>query len=660
MGTWIGRYAIVGGEAREDGPRLVEHLRLQDEQRVRLLVLADPVDERSAEFCEEVAAAVADLFVQESLSLTGGLLRALRQAHRNLAEWNGRSLREHRVAVGVTCVAVRGREATVAQAGPGLVYLAGPGGVRRLTTAGTPAARPLGSGDPVEPRFTAVALGPSRILALGSAAEDAAAPAAIARALDGDPDRALAALYALTRGVRDLAAALVAEVEGYEPPDPVPVGPAPVEAAPAATGPPPAPGGAGRPFPDRDPADGAAAAGRGRRRPWRGRRMPRLRRPRAAGAGPGLPGRWIAALAAAAVVLGALVLVCRPAPGVDWAALEARLAAAEAALAAADAAADDAVRRTHLEAALAALEEAGSIRGDDPRAAPLREAAEGRLNEINAVTEVSGLRRVLRFEGVLTAPVDPAALAFGGGWLWLLDGARGRVFVADPAGVREPVEVFRAGLVYGGATAGLPLAIAWDERGGRLLLIDNGRTLFSLEPGERPAPLPLRGAAELAAIDAIAAYDGALYVLDGGAGEVWRYLPAGTGFDSERAGLLGGAGFADARALAVDGDLFAIDGDRLRRFSRGAEREPPLRGIDRPLAAPAALAAGAGRGLVYAADRGGRRVVAAGARGEGFRRQYVHPGFLDLRGIALAPGGAEAYVLTGGAIDAFALGPAAP
>ena len=659
MGTWIGRYAIVGGEAREDGPRLVEHLRLQDEQRVRLLVLADPVDERSAGFCEEVAAAVADLFVQESLSLTGGLLRALRQAHRNLAEWNGRSLREHRVAVGVTCVAVRGREATVAQVGPGLVYLAGPDGVRRLTTAGTPAARPLGSGDPVEPRFTAVALGPARILALGNAAEDAAAPTAIAQALGGDPDRALAAVYALTRGSRDLAAVLVAEVEGYEEPDPVPVGPAPVEAAPAAAGPRPGRGGGGRPFPGREPADGPPRD-RGLPRPWRGRRMPRLRRPRAAGAGPGLPGRVIAALILAAVALGALVLVCRPAPGDDGAALEERLAAAEASLAAADAAGDDAARRPHLEEALAALEEALAIRGDDPRAAPLREAARERLGEINAVTEVSGLRRVLRFEGVLTAPVEPAALALGGGWLWLLDDSRGRVFVADPAGITEPTEVFRAGLDYGGETAGLPLAIAWDERGGRLLLIDNGRTLFSLAPGSRPVALPLRGGDALPAIDAIAAYDGALYVLDGAAGEVWRYLPAGTGFDSERAGLLGGDGFADARALAVDGDLFVIDGDRLRRFSRGAELEPPLRGIDRPLAAPAALAADAANGLVYAADRGGRRVVAAGARGEGFRRQYVHPGFLDLRGIALAPDGAVAYVLTGGAIDAFAPGPAAP
>src|SRR5690242_15832796 len=106
MGIWVGRYAIVAGEVREHGPWLVERRTTRDDQELQLLVLADPVDERSAEFSAEVAEAVAELFTRETLSVTGGLLRALRQAHENLAEWNRRSLREHQVAVGLTCVAI--------------------------------------------------------------------------------------------------------------------------------------------------------------------------------------------------------------------------------------------------------------------------------------------------------------------------------------------------------------------------------------------------------------------------------------------------------------------------------------------------------------------------------------------------------------------------
>src|SRR4051794_32749606 len=117
MGIWVGRYAIVAGEVREHGPSLVERELRRDDEDVRLLVLADPVDARSAELAAEVAEAVAELFAHETLSITGGLLRALRQAHGNLAEWNRRSLREHRVAVGLTCIAIRGLEATIAQVG---------------------------------------------------------------------------------------------------------------------------------------------------------------------------------------------------------------------------------------------------------------------------------------------------------------------------------------------------------------------------------------------------------------------------------------------------------------------------------------------------------------------------------------------------------------
>ena len=84
MGIWVGRYAIVEGEVREHGPWLVDRVRASADGPVRLLVLAEPVDERSAEFCEEVAGAVAELFARETLSLTGGLLRALQHRRQHL------------------------------------------------------------------------------------------------------------------------------------------------------------------------------------------------------------------------------------------------------------------------------------------------------------------------------------------------------------------------------------------------------------------------------------------------------------------------------------------------------------------------------------------------------------------------------------------------
>ena len=654
MGTWIGRYAIVEGEVQEHGPWLAEQLRVHDEERVRLLVLADPVDERSAQFCSEVAAAVADLFAQESLSLTGGLLRALRQAHRNLAEWNQRSLHEHRVAVGVTCVAVRDGEATVAQVGPGLVYLAGPDGVRRVTTEGAPAAQPLGGDEPVEPQFLSIALAETQILLLNRSAESAAGPPAIGQALSSGAERALGDLFLRTRQVRDLTAVLIAELPGFDDDEAAPVEfelpnvttpstdvyrPADAEPAPAfaSTADLPPPG----------------------QRP-RGRSMPELRRLRVAGNAPGPPWRLLSALLVAGAALFVLTVALAPSllGGDAEGRLEQKLAAANNLLASATLTNEVADQRESLQSALEEIEQARSIDAQDPRVSSLQAIVQQRLDELNAVTEVLALRRILQFEGSLTAPLTPAGLVAGGGWLWLLDSERGRVFVVDPAGRGEPVEAYRAGLSYGGSEAADPLAIAWDDRAGQLLLLDEERTLFSLAPGSSPAVLPLRDADELSSIDAIAAYEGNLYVLDSKSGEVWRYVPAGAGFDSERAGLLGGVPLDGAQTLAVDGDLFLLVEETVRRFSLGRELDPLLQGIDRPLNAPAGVAEDIARGLFYIADRGGRRVV-VGDRDGDFLRQYVHPSFLDLRGLALAPDGATVFVLSGDGIDAFDTAPEA-
>ena len=653
MGTWVGRYAIIGGEVREDGPWLAEQLRFGDEERVHLFVLADPADERSAEFCSEVAGAVADLFAGESLSLTGGLLRALRQAHQNLAEWNSRSLREHRVAIGVTCVAVRGDNATIAQAGPGLVYVAAPDGVHRISSEGHAAAQPLGGDEPLDPLFTGVPLAGRKILILSSAAEAVAGSAAIAQALEGAPDRALAGIFQRTREVRDMTAVLIADVADVQ------AAPAPVEIDLS---------GAAPPAPDLDGAVAQTPApivtsphggGAGRRR-----RLPQLRRPRAAGA-PRRRRRWLivallllaAALAAAATYYVPSLFESDPA-----AEIEERLAVANGYIAAAATNDEIAWQRQQLQSALNELEQARAVGIEDHRVPALQASVQQQLDELNGVVEVRNLRRVLQFAGSLTAPLNPANLVLGGDRLWLLDGDRGRVFAIDPEGREVSLEAYRTGVRYGDAIASRPIVIAWDERGERLLLIDEARRLFALVPGEIPAALPLRDADELGAIDAIDAYEGNLYVLDSIGAEVWRYRPVDAGFDTERTGLIGGtlpdpaatggAPHEGALRLVVDGDLHLLVGDTVRRFRLGRQLGPLLEGIDRPLNTPVGLARDAADGTFYVADRGGRRIV-VGADGGAFLRQFAHPAFLDIRALALSPDGGTLYVLTGTSIEAF-------
>jgi sugar lactone lactonase YvrE len=670
MALWVGRYALVGGVVREHGPWFVERVRIRDDEQVRLLVLAEPVDEQSADFASEVAEAVAELFARESLSVTGGLLRALRQAHGNLAEWNRRSLREHRVAVGITAVAIRDNEVTLAQAGPGLAYLYGPDGAQRLAAESDgEAANPIGGAAPVEPQFFSTGLDDRLLLLLTSNVERILGETPILNALAAGADRALAELFLRTRDIQNMTAVLAADVDL----------PADVIASPAGS---PPDEGAGEPrrrpwleqAPVPSPApplDSGSQLLRGPRRmnlPLRRERGPYASTTGAPGAlarvgvrrapQEGALQRHWRGFAAGVIALLVIALVSWCAlPGFvqedRGAQLEDALSAAQQHLTAATQASDLATSRRELDSARAELVQARTLQPGEPRVDELQGQADQFARSLDAIVDLGdGLRRVVAFEGAVTAPFNAASLVFGDGALWLLDSQRGRVFRIDPAVREEPQEVYRAGATYGGTTARDPRALAWDGKEQRVLLLDAGPNLFALVAGRPPAPIALRNAGDIRSIAAIATYDGNLYALDPQGGEIWRYLPGGTGYDSERSAILGGVQLAEARALAVDGDLFVLHGSGLRHFRPPGEEPAMLQGIDRQPSSAAGLAVDPQRQLLYVGDRGSRRVVVSDREGT-YRRQYRAPQFIDVRSLCISADGSTVYVLTGDGIYAF-------
>jgi hypothetical protein len=676
MSIWVGRYAIVDGAVREHGPAFVDRIRTREDETVRLLVLAEPADTRSAEFCPEVADAVAELFARESLSVTGGLLRALRQAHSNLAEWNRRSLREHAVSVGLTCVAIREGEVTVAQVGPGAAYTWGPEGFQRFVASEGDGAAPIGGPEAIAPQFHQLRIDGRLLLLLTSGVERVVGQSAIATAMAAGPERALADLFMRTRSIPDMTAALVADLDVPEE----------VLAAAQAESGGPAPAQPWREPWEAAPAQRAVDSGSDFLAATRRRfALPSLKREHgpygAAGTGPGALSRvgarrggtisssggvaeyarWRALAMVGMALLTIGLLAWCTLPGFltqdRTSQLNDALAAAQTHIAAAQQAAEVGQARTELDAARTEVARARGLQPSEPRVAELQGTVDKIAASLDATVDLGdGLKRVIAFDGSVTAPFNMTSVVFGDGALWTIDGQRGRVFRIDPTGKTDPQEVYRAGGTYGATTGKDPRAITWDTAAQRLLLIDAGPTLFVIAPGKPPAPVPMRGAKDLKSIAAIATYSGNLYVLDPLGGEVWRYLPGGDGFDSERAAVLGGVDLGDARAFAVDGDLYILGSASARHFRPPKELAPLLQGIDHPIASAAGLSGDAQRQLIYVADRGGRRVAVSDREGA-YRRQYRHPQFADIRGIALSADGATAYVLTGEGIYSFTPSP---
>src|SRR3989304_4592890 len=108
---WVGQFSIVDGEAREESPWVgvfPESGRVEPEESSDLFVVVEPALEGSEEHCRDLADVIGKQFRERRLSLTGGILRALKAAHESLRDWNRRSLKQHRVAAGVSCLALRG------------------------------------------------------------------------------------------------------------------------------------------------------------------------------------------------------------------------------------------------------------------------------------------------------------------------------------------------------------------------------------------------------------------------------------------------------------------------------------------------------------------------------------------------------------------------
>jgi DNA-binding beta-propeller fold protein YncE len=409
-----------------------------------------------------------------------------------------------------------------------------------------------------------------------------------------------------------------------------------------------------------------------RRRRWSGPQtqpipFPSIRRPaRTVGRTPlesQLPWRWIGIAAGAVLALALLAWAIGPGLLSEDRQVELNkvLTTAQEQLTAAQGAqrADD--RRKSLQAVLASTERARALAPDDSRVKQIEAQAQSQLAVMDAVSDVSALAPLLKFDGTVTAPVTPQSVVAGGRSLWFIETGRGRLFRMDAtSSPTPPEEVYRAGATYGGTPARDPVSIAWDAQGNRLLLLDAGRGLFSIsESSKTPVPVPLRGSGELRSAVAISVYLRNLYVLDPAGGEIWRYLPASDGYDSERSGMLGGVDIGTATGLVVNADVFVVDQGRLRRFRGGKETVAMLDGIDQPPKAPVALVEDAQRGLLFLADRGNKRIVVGDREGK-FVKQYRHPSLGDLRGLAITADGSRLYVLSGDGITYFDVAPAGP
>jgi hypothetical protein len=224
MALWVGQFGMEGGEAREESSWVGAYPdRGHTDEPADLYVLVTPALPGSEEFCGEMKDVIGEAFHRHKLSLTGGMLHALRGAHQNLRDWNKRSLPDHQVAAGVSCLALQDGRAYTAQVAPARAVFFRHGELMTIEPDLPEARAPLGLEDDFRPDFRRFDLeAGDRILMLTPALADGLSDGDLADALARTGEEALPQLYRRAQGAGDCGALLVIVTE-----DPAPAKSAP-------------------------------------------------------------------------------------------------------------------------------------------------------------------------------------------------------------------------------------------------------------------------------------------------------------------------------------------------------------------------------------------------------------------------------------------------
>jgi hypothetical protein len=213
---WVGQFGMEKGEAKQVTPwvGLFPGDNGTPEGKTDLYLVVEPATPGSEDFCTDLKEAIGEVFQKEKASLTGGVLRALRSAHENLRDWNRQSIKDHRVAAGVSCLALRGKDAYLAQVTPAAAVLYRAGAVMRIEPRLPDAAEPLGLHEEFRPEFSHYDLeDDDRLLLLSPRLAERLSDGLLSEALALSGEDALPELYKQARELPDCGALLVACTE---------------------------------------------------------------------------------------------------------------------------------------------------------------------------------------------------------------------------------------------------------------------------------------------------------------------------------------------------------------------------------------------------------------------------------------------------------------
>ncbi len=146
-------------------------------------------------------------------------------------------------------------------------------------------------------------------------------------------------------------------------------------------------------------------------------------------------------------------------------------------------------------------------------------------------------------------------------------------------------------------------------------------------------------------------FNGNIYVLDEGAGLIWRYSATATGVADKKNWLGSGVSLSgNTKSLAVDGDMWLLkDGGTISRYRRGAPLSFGLSGLDQPLSASVTALAVASTDKIALIDAGNQRIIICTKQGS-YLKQIKWAGLSTAQDLSFSADGNTLFILKDGAI----------
>ena len=213
----IGQFAIVAHAPQERGATIgIADGNGAGAERSELFVLAEGTTPAANEFAGHLVSQAERSWKTLNLSLTGALIAIFGEAQRSLMEWNTRSISQHRVGLGLGCLARQGDRIVLALRGPASILHAS-GETVTLHEPDDEHAEAMNGLEPGQPQLTSLTLTPGdRVLLVTTNVTETLSEKELGGILARSLPEILPNLYRRITHLRDAAVLLVGVPEGGE------------------------------------------------------------------------------------------------------------------------------------------------------------------------------------------------------------------------------------------------------------------------------------------------------------------------------------------------------------------------------------------------------------------------------------------------------------